>query len=70
MESSSDRPSLGPPIGYGRTAEVFLWKDNQILKLFREDWPLRFVEQEARIGRAVYETGLPAPAVGEAPSAV
>ncbi len=57
------RSRAGQLLGYGRTAEIFLWGDNRIVKLFRENWPLHSVEEEARIGKAVHETGLPVPAV-------
>ncbi len=53
----------GRLLGYGRTAEIFLWGDNRVLKLFRENWPPHLVEEEAKIGQAVRETGLPVPAV-------
>ncbi len=53
----------GLRIGRGRTAEVFLWKDNRILKLFLEWCPVTLVEEEVRITRAVHKAGLPVPAV-------
>lgn len=49
----------GPKIGRGRTAEVFGWKDNLILKLFFDSTPDAWAEQEARITRFAYEAGLP-----------
>ncbi len=56
---------LGAPFARGRTAEVFTWKDGQVLKLFydrmRRDW----VDMEARVSRTVYEAGLPVPATGD-----
>ncbi len=55
--------AAGRLLGYGRTAQIFLWGDDQIIKLFREDWPLHLVEEEARISKAVHETGLPVPGV-------
>jgi uncharacterized protein (TIGR02172 family) len=51
-------------VGQGRTAEIYRWGDNQILKLFRSGWPLSAVEQEAHISRIVHEIGLPVPATG------
>jgi aminoglycoside phosphotransferase (APT) family kinase protein len=54
---------MGAPFARGRTAEVFTWKDNQVLKLFYDWVPLTWVETEAKASRAVYEAGLPAPAV-------
>jgi uncharacterized protein (TIGR02172 family) len=51
-------------VGQGRTADIYLWDNNQILKLFHTGWSLSAVEQEARISRLVQETGLPVPATG------
>jgi hypothetical protein len=48
--------------GQGRTAEIYAWGTNQILKLFRSGWPLAAAEQEAQISRTVHELGLPVPA--------
>ena len=53
----------GEMIARGRTAEVFVWKDDQVLKLFLKDWPVRQVEHEAQVTGAVHKAGLPAPAV-------
>ena len=54
---------MGAPIARGRTAEVFAWKDGQVLKLFYDWVPLTWVETETKVSRAVYEAGLPAPAI-------
>lgn len=56
---------LSIPIAQGRTAEIYPWDDGQILKLFRDWCPADWVDYEARIARAVYEAGVPSPAVGE-----
>ena len=53
----------GPLIGYGRTADIFTWGDDQILKLLHGSWPATAVEEEARIGRLVRDMGLPLPDV-------
>lgn len=53
----------GQMIARGRTAEIFVWKDNQILKLLRDGFPATVAEHEARVTRAVHEAGLPVPAV-------
>ena len=53
----------GEMISRGRTAEVFAWEDNQVLKLFLEGWPASPVEYEAQVTGAVHKAGLPAPAV-------
>ena len=50
-------------IARGRTAEIFAWKDNQVLKLFLDWCPAHWAEHEARVTQAVHEAGLPAPAV-------
>ena len=54
-----------PPIAYGRTAEIYAWGDEQVLKLFYDWFSREDIEYEARIGRAVHASGAPAPAVGE-----
>lgn len=51
----------GELIGRGGTAEIFSWKDGQVLKLFLEGFPLG--EAEARITEAAHKAGLPVPAV-------
>lgn len=53
------------PIAKGRTAEIFLWNDRHILKLYRDWCPPDWVDYEARIARAVYDAGVPSPAAGE-----
>ncbi len=53
------------PIAQGRTAEVYAWDDGHILKLYRDWCPPYWVDYEARIARAVYESGVPSPAAGE-----
>jgi Ser/Thr protein kinase RdoA (MazF antagonist) len=57
--------SLGKPIARGLTAEVFVWDETRILKLFRDGRSPDQVEYEARIARVVHSAGLPVPAVGE-----
>ncbi len=56
-------PAKGPLIGYGRTADIFTWGDDQILKVFHESWSVEVVEEEARIGRLVRDMGLSVPDV-------
>lgn len=56
---------LGRPIALGRTAEIYAWKEGQILKLFHTWFPASAVEYEARVAHAVYAAGLPVPAPGE-----
>jgi len=54
----------GPLIGQGRTAEIYAWGDDHVLKLYRAGWPASSAESEARISQAVSAAGLPVPAVG------
>jgi uncharacterized protein (TIGR02172 family) len=53
----------GPLIGTGRSAEVFAWGDDRVLKLFMDWVSQSLIEREARLSRVIYEAGLPAPAV-------
>jgi len=53
------------PIAQGRTAEIHLWDDQHILKLYRDWCPAHWVDDEARIAGAIYEAGIPSPAAGE-----
>ena len=55
----------GKPIALGRTAEIFAWDDEHILKLHREWCPRDWVEYELKIGRIVQDAGLPVPRLGE-----
>lgn len=54
---------LDEPIATGRTAEIFPWKEGQVLKLFRDWCPVDWVTSEARLGCAVHASGLNVPAV-------
>ena len=53
------------PIAEGRTAEIYVWNDRQVIKLYRDWCPPDWVDYEARIARAVYEAGIPSPEAGE-----
>lgn len=57
--------NLGPPIAYGRTAEIFDCRDGQVLKLFYDWFGLGAIHYEQRIAQAVHASGLPVPAVGK-----
>jgi tRNA A-37 threonylcarbamoyl transferase component Bud32 len=61
----SSPKGLSSPIAEGRTAEIYLWGDGHVLKLYRDWCPPDWVEYEARIARIVYEAGIPSPAVSE-----
>lgn len=56
---------LGKPIAYGRTAVIYAWQDNQVLKLFYDWVDLDSIKYEARIAQVVHAAGLPVPAVGD-----
>jgi len=56
---------LGKPFAVGATAEIFAWKNGQILKLFRASFPAEAVQTEARTARLIHASGAPVPAVGE-----
>jgi uncharacterized protein (TIGR02172 family) len=47
----------------GRTAQVLVWDNNQVLKLFREGFTLSHIQKEERITRTIFKAGLPVPAV-------
>lgn len=57
--------SLDKPIARGRTADVYDWDAGHILKLFHNWFPLRNVEYEWKIARAVHASGVKSPAVGD-----
>lgn len=56
---------LGLPIAFGRTAEVYTWKNERMLKLFYDWYKDEYIEHERRISRAVHAAGLPVPFVGD-----
>ncbi len=53
----------GQRIGQGRTAEVYAWGDNRILKLFMAWCSAAMVEHELKVAQATYESGLAVPKV-------
>jgi Ser/Thr protein kinase RdoA (MazF antagonist) len=64
-ESKKARVLPDKPIAYGRTAEIYPWRNHQVLKLFHEWFPAEAIHNEARIARAVQAAGLAVPQVGE-----
>lgn len=56
---------IGALIGQGNTAEVYLWGDKEILKLFRQKFPWEGVEREYQVSKEVEKLGLPVPKVGQ-----
>lgn len=59
-----DLAALGAPLAQGRTAAVYAWPGDQIVKLFFDWVGPDAVVREAEISRIVHATGLPVPAVG------
>jgi aminoglycoside phosphotransferase (APT) family kinase protein len=55
----------GPKLADGRTAEVFAWGEDQILKLYREGWRRHTAEFEHKQALASQQTGYRVPQVGE-----
>ncbi len=51
----------GKLIGRGNTAEVFLWGDKQILKLFVKEFPIEAIKAEYEVSKEVGNTDLPVP---------
>jgi len=56
---------LGELIGRGRTADVHVWDEGRVIKLFRADTPAAWVQAEAEKSRRAYALGLPAPETGD-----
>jgi hypothetical protein len=57
------RGSLGEKIGEGVFADVHAWAPGQVVKLFKAGVPRRIPWHEARMTRAVFAAGGPAPEV-------
>ena len=57
------RGSLGEKIGEGAYSDVHAWAPGQVLKLFKAGFPRRVSWWEARMTRAVFAAGGPAPEV-------
>ncbi len=54
-------PLPGPPIAAGRTAEIYAWENNCILKLTRPEFPAHLADQEWRQSEQAWKLGAPAP---------
>jgi Ser/Thr protein kinase RdoA (MazF antagonist) len=52
---------IGPFIGQGRTADVFAWGSDRVLKLYQSWMPYPAIEMEFAITRAAASAGLPVP---------
>jgi tRNA A-37 threonylcarbamoyl transferase component Bud32 len=57
------RGSLGEKIGEGTMADIHAWAPGQVVKLFKAGRPRRLIWHEARMTRAAFAAGLPAPEV-------
>jgi aminoglycoside phosphotransferase (APT) family kinase protein len=55
--------SLGAKIGEGATADVHAWAPGRVVKLLKAGLPQRLIAHEARLTRAVFSSGAPAPEV-------
>lgn len=55
----------GKLIGQGRTAEIFEYGENKILKLYRSYMPKVAIENEYKVSLEVYKLGIPVPKVYE-----
>src|SRR3984957_3816830 len=55
------RGSLGEKIGEGAYADVYAWAPGRVLKLFKSGFPRRHSWWEARMTRAAFAAGAPAP---------
>ena len=56
---------LGTLLSSGRTAEIYAWDQDHVLKLFYDWVALESIENEARTACTIYARGLPVPEVGE-----
>ncbi|MDD4903640.1 MAG: aminoglycoside phosphotransferase family protein [Candidatus Bipolaricaulis sp.] len=50
-------------IGRGRTAEILVWDDRRVMKLYLAGSSRDYVRREAEVSRLAHRAGLPAPAV-------
>lgn len=57
--------TLTKPIALGRTAEVYAWQEDAVLKLYHEWCPPHWAENEAKVAQAVVAAGIPTPAALE-----
>ncbi len=59
------RMTKGPKIAEGRSAEIYAWGEDQVLKLYRPEWGIGAVMYEHKQALASQQTGYIVPAVGE-----
>lgn len=53
----------GELLGKGMTADVYVWGQDKVLKLYKEGYREEWIQREAAIGRKIYEAEVPSPAV-------
>lgn len=53
--------SIGTPLASGRTAEVFLWRTDTVLKLYRSGWPAQEVEREFALVKTITSADIQTP---------
>jgi aminoglycoside phosphotransferase (APT) family kinase protein len=54
-------PSLTSPLATGRTAEIYAWENDCILKLTRAEFPAILADQEWQQSEAAWKLGAPVP---------
>jgi Phosphotransferase enzyme family len=59
IQNSVQEP--GDLIGAGRTADVYAWGNDRVLKLYKSWMPVSVVEREFEVTRAAHQAGLPVP---------
>jgi uncharacterized protein (TIGR02172 family) len=57
--------SLDQPLARGRTADVFVWDEGHVLKLFHNWFEPENIQYEQRISQAVVASGVKAPLAGD-----
>lgn len=55
--------ALGPLLARGRTAEVYAWRENTIVKLYYDWCSPHWVQQEIKIGQTIAKLKLPTPSL-------
>jgi len=53
---------LGKPLAIGRTAEIYAWEGNQVLKLYFNWFEPDNIQFEQHMAQAIHASGLPVPA--------
>ncbi len=65
FQLESNTGKKGALVGQGRTADIYAWDSQHIVKLFFAGFPEVAIRKEHQINRQVHEAGLPTPAVGQ-----